>query len=512
MRDQEGSPVDSVMDQPTNDIALEMFQGFDSIENTSRNTAAVGSIFTGGATSEASFQICRSLEEIEHSLNVHGRLDAQKFFGSFSARMGLIDKFNITRFSTSLIIHSFHHTSHFAKSVKVPIEHLPSGNSFTLNDFFQYYGDSYVKETQLGHEYIAIYHFDSVDKSQQTSIESELKGNHSGLTGSIDASLALNIQNAIKKSEVRVNCHQILRGINQQLPPYRPDKIIEFALKVPYLPASKTDSVCIDFSTESYIHAINVPSGEFKCLEYSVQASDSVSKKLESKNNLLKEIQYIESIYNTYHYYHDDLLKTRKNIIKDDISKLEKFLSEIKDDPTTEHKLPIMKSRQFGFPHLNKEISKYNMGGTHASRSTFNDYSDIKNFVENRTTISGFSGQGDNVIRYLFTKYKDANGIEYEKTHGSKEGPGFPWLQINDDVFVKEIKVTRGDYVNSIKLTLSDGTNEKIPKDPESADSAVWEASTSNTHQFFLAFSGSSGSRINQVDLVVLRLRPASWS
>lgn len=494
----------------------ELFQGFDNFSQSSRSIAVAGQERTANSRKAYFYNVATSIEEVLSTLELSVDLaysgivdlDAKtKYFHSLDIQENnvvIIVKYRVNKDVIQRDVHPI-------ESIRDQLEK----KEISEQDFFYRYGDSYVSKVSNGGIYCASYIFRSRSKAEQISLEAEIKASGLTMSGKVDGGFAGAIKEIERSVSVRVDFRQKLIGFSDfhgRLPSSA-SEISKFVADLSSY-SGPLDAV-INFETVGYEHVYPVLKSR-KTWDFL-----NANKKFRLENMsiyrlrlevLIKEMEYIKSIYIIYSYDKDDVLNERLKDSHEFKLKWDAALDSVAEnpfqDPTALAK-EIDRSKLWGdqLPVLSYSVRDHFLCGMHGGHA----FSDVNSAIDvlRGKHISQIEAHYGLYIDKISTTYKSMDGDSQLCAHGGTGGNRVPVpVSVPPGSRIDAITGFSGWYVDTLNITVN-GVVTTLGR-PHSDPNFEWNYKD-DVGEIVIGFYGRSAWYLDQLGLILLRLDDAKW-
>lgn len=487
-----------------------LFQGYDSVNGFGVSTAVEGTSVDRGAPSTVKCHVTEDIESLYKALEINQ--SASVSFGpvdSLSEKAKFVKSLNLTTHCINIVVYARHiQKKEVATDPKLKGGIEPPTDDNSLCNFFRGYGDSFVSSLTTGAEYYAVYTFYSRSKEQKTSVSAELKGKgvFDGVT--VETELQSKLDAVSKSTQTNMSFSQNVSGIaDPKLP--TPNKLVEYAIGFTSIPV---DMPCvITFDSTGYEHVPQVENFQpiAKNRRYFIGDSQvsGLTADLVKLCELRTQIKWLQEIYRFYNNFTDPEVNKALGDVQSDIGKIDQQMKTYLDNPIAHFEHLSLPSLELGMPQLKYKIGESPKVGQDGPE-VFDDVN-INTYLQSKTRIKNLQLRTGGYVNILIVTYQSEGKDPDKKTHGTEtKGTHFSdLLELLDWQFVTQISGYSGDFVDKLKITISDGRS--IEGGGDQSDNAFrWDCPDDD---IVLGFKGQCGGYINQIQAVYAILQPAKW-
>lgn len=485
-----------------------LFQGVDTVQGVFRNRAVSGDYETYGSETSTLLQLCVDFESLSESTDITQSASVGVGLFGVSEKVQFVKSVERTTWSINLMIRSTKVSGTLTPGAYRLADGIPvPRTNQEKTDFFRHNGDSFVSSLSLGSEYLAIFTIFLNSESEHQSTMAEISAH--GLTSAIsfDAGLQSNLSSFFQKTTARVGLQQKTFGIGKIPLPALGD-MIDFANKLPEKPID--NPTIIRFSTTGYENLL--PDGVFDTIAahrnhfVGTRFSTGVYNARTQLDDLISQLKAINAIHETYGFT-DPRIESVKLIADADQQALNDQLVAFNDDPLAPPpKLPLP-SLDEGVPSVNFEYGESETWGG-PNVATFDDVGKVGDFIGKCARISSIKFRTGEFVTALIVTYQGADtSTSQRKVHGAEDHQEGYELYLENGDRIVEVTGQAGHYVDQMTVktaaghTTSGGVARTLPP-------FTWKAADG---QVLLGFRGRSGSFLDQIKLVWVKLLPTVW-
>jgi hypothetical protein len=328
-----------------------LFQGYNSVTGEGKSTAVKGKSQNAGAVSTTSCSVCKTITDLEKSLQISQSLSASYLgVASVDEKVNFFSSLKVTTFGLYVVVYASHVTGSetltdvsFLDGVAIP------SASEGVANFAAVYGDSFLSSVTTGGEYSAVYVFHSETEEEQNSLEASLhaSGVYDGISASVD--LSTKMTEFCSTTTVQWQFQQRCSGIKNPKLPIAGD-IGRFAIDFPSLVLDSPG--LIEMNTTGYESVLGAgaafdPIRNSRTYFTGGEFTDGVIPKLGQMVQIHNQMNLIQSIYDSYTGYRDQPLMSAKAVVESDIAKIKNQMNAYCLNPAqtfTEPQLPSLDS------------------------------------------------------------------------------------------------------------------------------------------------------------------------
>jgi hypothetical protein len=496
----------TTMDDP---VAIDLFQGYDSLSSSGRTAAAVtGDRHSAGATSETYYRVCTDIETLQSSLNISASASASFGFGSVDAKTSYMRNLKTTKNSLTVVVYTNIITG--SESVRNPKLTIPPPDD--LNDFFQLYGDSYVKSVVKGGEYYATYVFYAESKEEQEQVKSSLSAKGIAGGGTLSVSFSSSLSTVRSSTKTFSSLQQSSSGFETIQYPAE-DGIIDFARN---FANQKPDApAVISYEVEGYERVPGMPSFEpvirTRRLYEGVRNEPGLVDTYIALGSARNAAQRLQAIYDAYDFQADQQLTTRLGVIDDQMAALDRFFQDMDDDPTRNWTAPAAPSSlAYGLPTLQARMGRTQYAGGNGG-TAFDDFG--ASTVQAINRLQKLSVRYHHHVHQLFATYVTPDGTTTSLNHGDDtNGDWTPELVLQPGEQISDVWVFSNLHIHQLRVTTTLGN---VLTAPPHLTLPVGHSTTIFAIDFdhkFVGLAGRADNMIVGLDAVTVDFSPAVWS
>ncbi|MFN9620769.1 MAG: jacalin-like lectin [Synechococcaceae cyanobacterium] len=518
-------------------ILLSLFQGYSTLDGKSRNTALRGTSGDGNQadprfgihSNEISVNV--DIEQFAQKLYISQSVSASYFGNSLSGKLSYLQDVKRSTYSVSLCIRAFRVVSakfatdtYFREDLPIPV---PAANA-EADEFFMYYGDSYVSELVMGGEYTAVFTFYCSSYEMQREIEAEVRASVTKGLAEYNSETQASLNSYLRQVKVDWRFKQDLVGIqNVELPSQ--DEAIDFALKFHGLTLDAPS--VLYFTTTGYEHVPGIGKG-FDAIKlnrrYFVGNSivDGLAASLASIDEAIQQIDVIEGI-NDFYGFSDPALASNRVVAEQDQSAIKVQMQQYLDCPTASFEALNLPSLANGSPSLACGEKLFSPAWGGSGGGAFDDVAKISppdnncsygSYFHLKTRILFVDIKSGQRVDRLMTQYGCINPdlsksdlqlfyCQHGATGGSHRGP----VYLVDGETLLSIEGRSGEKLDKVLMkfggnkVLEGGKDGGTPFGP-------WQPPLREGElPIVLGFYGRAGEEIDRIGLVYSYLKPAKW-
>jgi len=437
-----------------------LFQGYDSMTDSGRQTAVTGTNQPTGGQSTSYCSICKTVTELAKSLQIDASLSASYMgLGSVDAKTSFFSSLNVTTYSLSIVVYASKVTGSMTRTnaaLKKDIA-IPADDD-QLADFVSTYGDSYVSSITLGGEYYAVYTFYSESEEEQTKLEADLKASGVVAGVSLSAELSTKMSSFSKTSTTRSAFNQKMTGIENP-PAVGPDDIAGFASRFATLTLDSPVVIAITTTGYEELAGFRRHFGPIiRARRYFID-NDGIVGKLAQLKQIDNQTTLIKHIYEFYGNHQDKVLEQNQAAVRADIKAIRDQLDAYSDDPTQSFTEPPLPSLANGSPTLKFEHYADLIGSTFGE--LFEDV-DVAAYLRRRTRITRLYMRTGDWVDHMETTYEN-EAQTWTAKHGEDRGDSQSALDLTPGQFFVQYSGMRDDgNLNGIVLRSEGGVGGRV--------------------------------------------------
>ncbi|WP_094585662.1 hypothetical protein [Synechococcus sp. BO 8801] len=488
-----------------------LFRGRHSVADPGEplEAAVGGTVLAAGGGSTVGWQLCRSSEELVHSL--HNGTSLGVGLGPLSllgAKRSFRDTLKTTAFSLSLVV--------WARQVSAAVEvgqtrllegvAVPAGAA-ELEAFVGLHGDGFVAAAEVGGECHGVFTFYAQSREQARLVERQI-GAAVGLGGlTLNPALVETVTTVARSAAVNVGFRMQVSGTRAQ-PPADAASLIPFAHDFARLPLDQPALIRVrtrGYETVPAIGAAFEPVAANRRLFSGGDAGDGLLERREQVVGLIRQMDWVAETYRLYGVAPDPTLAVRRAAAAADRRAIDACRAVYRDAAATPLEAPALPSLAAGSPELNVTLAEeLPMGGNGGAPFAFPGRADAIRRRQRLVKVGLRTGSRVDQIRL---GYAGEDETPEPEVHGGGGGGDRGVLQLPEGVTIRRIEGLSGSRVDRLFLSSSDG--QRIGGGGDAGDRPVdW---TVPEDCVVLGFSGRSGRELDGLRAVVARFGPLIW-
>jgi len=487
---------------------LAMFQGYNRVLARPLSTAVSGDTVRGGGSSESRCFVSLTSEELAEALHLDASLSAGLGpLTLFRGKSGLHESLRSTTYSISVTVFARHVSQVTSMTGARLIEAMaPPASETELDDFVEFYGDSFISTLVEGGEYYGVYTFYSQTRQEQKDLVKGLAA--AGIINGISIGLDLqkSISHFLSTAQVNSSFRQLMSGhLNPEYPD--PENLIAYAADFGSIPL--TDPTVIDMTTTGYESVPGI-GRTFKTVaenrDYFTGTSvqSGLMQRLGTISEIQNQMKWVEATYKTYGGYDDESLRHGLTLARSDITAIRSQVNDYDHKATTAFPVPPLTSLSLGTPHL-RVIAQQDgpFGGGGGNPFAFMD---LDTCLRSRTRISALKLRAGARVDQLEVTYAGDSGEKVER-YGGTGGSESPTVRLRQGEFITEVSGRFGGRVDQLTITTSGG--QKVSGGAMGGTHVF--RFTPPPGSFIVGFSGRSGNGLDSLVIHTASFQPAEW-
>jgi hypothetical protein len=485
-----------------------MFQGYNRVLARPLSTAVRGDTVPSGGSSESRCFVSLTSEELAQALHLDTSLSAGLGpLSLFRAKSGLSESLHSTTHSVSVTVFA-RHVSQVTSMTSVRLSEgiLPPASEAELDDFVEFYGDSFISTLVEGGEYHGVYTFYAQTRQEQKDLVRGLSA--AGIVNGISLGLDLqkSISHFLSTAKVNSSFRQLISGhLNPEYPD--PENLIAFAADFGSLPL--TDPTVIDMATTGYesvpgigraFQAVAANRDQFTGTAFETGLITQFARIGELRN----QMKWLEATYETFGGHDDAPLIDGLTLTRKDNETIRSLVNAYDRKATAPLTLPSLPSLDLGTPRLRVvagQAGPFGGGGGDPF-----EFMDLDTVLRSRTRITALKLRAGSRVDQIEITYGGDHGETVER-HGGMGGSEGPTARLLEGETITEVSGRFGSRIDQLTITTSAGQK-------------VSGGSMGGTHvfrftpppgSFIVGFSGRSGSGLDSLVIHTASFQPAEW-
>jgi len=485
-----------------------MFQGYNRVLARPLSTAVRGETARSGGRSESRCFVSLTSEELSEALHLETTLSAGLGpLSLFQGKSGLHESLHSTTFSVSVTVFARHISQVISMTGARLSEGIaPPASEAELDDFVEYYGDSFVSTLIEGGEYHGVYTFYSQTRQEQKELVKGLAA--AGIVNGISIGLDLqkSISHFLSTAQVNSSFRQLMSGhLNPEYP--EPEHLIAFAADFGSLPL--TDPTVIDMATTGYesvpgigraFQAVAANRDRFTGTAF----QSGLITQFARINELRNQIKWLEATYETYGGHDDVRMIEGLTLTRNDREAIRSQVNAYDLNATTPLAVPPLPSLGLGTPHLKvvaAQAGPFGGGGGEPFACM-----DLDTCLRSRTRIGALKLRAGARIDQLEITYTGESGEKVER-YGGMGGSEGPTIRLREGETITEVSGRYGSRIDQLTITTSGG--QKVSGGGMGGTHVF--RFTPSAGSFIVGFSGRSGSGLDSLVIHTAAFQPAEW-
>jgi hypothetical protein len=485
-----------------------MFQGYNRVLARPLSTAVRGETVSSGGRSESRCFVSLTSEELSEALHLDTTLSAGLGpLSLFRGKSGLHESLHSTTYSVSVTVFA-RHISQVTSMTGARLSEgmVPPTTETELDDFVEFYGDSFVSTLVEGGEYHGVYTFYSQTRQEQKDLVKGLAA--AGILNGISIGLDLqkSISHFLSTAQVNSSFRQLMSGhLNPSYPD--PENLIAFAADFGSLPLS--DPTVIDMATTGYesvpgigraFQAVAANRDHFTGTAF----ESGLMNRLARISELRNQMKWVEATYETYGGHDDERLIDGLTLTRNDSETIRSQVNAYDRKATTPLAMPPLPSLDRGTPHLRVSAEQAGpFGGTGGDPFSFMD---LDTCLRSRTRISALKLRAGSRVDQLEVTYAGETGEKVEH-HGGMGGSEGATTRLREGEVITEVSGRFGSRIDQLTITTSRG--QKVSGGGMGGTHVF--RFTPPPGSFIVGFSGRSGSGLDSLVIHTAAFQPAEW-
>ncbi len=485
-----------------------MFQGYNRVLARPLSTAISGDTVRGGGSSESRCFVSLTSEELAEALHLDATVSAGLGpLSLFRGKSGLHESLHSTTYSVSVTVFARHISQVTSMTSARLIEGMaPPASETDLDDFVEFYGDSFVSTLVEGGEYYGVYTFYSQTRQEQKDLVRGLAaaGIINGISIGVD--LQKSISHFLSAAQVNSSFRQWMSGhLNPSYPD--PENLIAYAADFGSLPLS--DPAVIDMATAGYesvpgigrtFQSVAANRDHFTGTAF----QSGLMHRLATISEILNQMRWVEATYETYGGYDDERLLNGLTLARSDGEAIRSQMTAYDRKATTPLAVPPLPSISLGTPHLRviaEQAGPFGGGGGEPFA-----FPDLDTYLRSRTRISALKLRAGSRVDRLEVTYAGENGEKVEGFGGLGGSEG-PTVRLRQGEVITEVSGRFGSRIDQLTITTSAG--EKVSGGGMGGTHIF--RFTPPPGSFIVGFSGRSGSGLDNLVIHTASFQLAEW-
>lgn len=508
-----------------NSVHDKLAQGDSNDQNDQRkaNRAVEGEVIAGGLGGNTRCSVCRTASEVARAMQrqIGGSLTGLGFLPLLGGKMAFYESLKTTIFSLSVVVHAWRVSAsgrlvqpHRAAGIQTP------RTEAELEDFVQFYGDSYISSVDLGGECFGVYTFRCETREQAQGVEKALQvgGLVSGVQ--LGANLHQTLEAASRSSGITIAFQSQVWGCSD-ISGLTPETLVPYALGFSGKPLDAP--ILMDLAAVGYE---NVPD-----IGTAFQPVATNRNLFTRPNGLLRQRQRLQELINQIVDTRDTLaayarplaqagqLDAMQTLAKQDLAAIDALVEAYTTKPAAPLQPPQLQIQEVKSPKIVAKVwaePTSRIGRQdNPNGQPFPFPYDFATAVQNRVRLVGIgmdAGWRVDQLRFRYSKLADSAVKEVSHGGTPNKGKNLGDFSFAEGQGISGIYSEFGSNIDKLRLDTSQGTLENWGDKGDKQHPVDWHPGPG---QVVLGFSGRSddipNGAVYALEAVVASIEGIDW-